>query len=196
MENVLPQTESDNFLKDIQVEDMPIRAYCSIEEQIQMIKKHFTGNGNSVLQADPTFNVGNYYITTTCFRNQDFKNRSNMNGALAHGPVLLHARCEIKDYQYFGEQISNELDAKVNFVGLDGEKALVEGLKRSESFSDSNILTCMKHSRENCVQKLSQCGVGKQMSNKITEDIYGWESDQPGGRTRYLGLMDAKYRRV
>ena len=96
-----------------------------------------------------------------------------MKGAWSMVPFCFMHAVRSKIISTLGEKISNELDAKVNLVGLDGEKSTSRGSKESERFSDSNTLTCMKHSRENCVQKLSQLGVGKQDVKKDHRRNYG-----------------------
>lgn len=165
------------------------RVVCATEQQISDLRDNCTGGDASVLQIDPTFCLGQFYLTCTTFRHKKFINASNNLPALLPGPCMLHATREITDYEHFGRHISRLLgDKTVAFVGTDGEKALISGLHRTESFSNSLWLLCMNHAKDNCLRKMTELGITKELQHKIVRDIYGYEDSG----IRHQGLVDSE----
>lgn len=169
------------------------KAFCATDQQLRDLERHCTRQDPVVLQIDPTFSVGNFYLTCTTFRSKQFYNKTNGKSVLMAGPYMIHAtKCEA-DYEFFARHISEAIKhKKVLACGSDGEKALQNGFRKAESFKDSMWLLCMIHAKENCKRKLDELGVNGKAQNEILKQIYGSEVETHEGRIRTLGLVDVE----
>lgn len=168
-------------------------AFCATDQQIHDLQRFCTGDDGALLQIDPTFSVGNFYLTCTTFRHPNFENSGNRKEVLMPGPYFLHATRKEEDYEYFGRTLSNAIKNKlVTCVGTDGEKALKNGLQKCHSFKVSTWVICMLHAKENCQRKMSELGISQDACQKILGQIYGTELNKPEGRMRRRGLVDAE----
>lgn len=175
------------FVKSFELAGEHPRAYCATQQQIKDLISNCTGEDASISQLDPTFNVGDFYITTTCYRNKRFVKKSDNKNILMPGPYFLHARRETEDYEYFSQHLSSDLNGKtISFAGTDGEKALIQGLRRGRSFTDTVWLQCMLHAKENCERQLKKLNCTDKEIRKILTSIYGKED----AGVRYAGLVD------
>jgi hypothetical protein len=184
-----------DFVKSVELnEGGHPRAFLASDQQIADIARYCTGKNGSLLQIDPTFKLGQFYLTCTAYRHPKFENKSNGMKCLMPGPFVLHATREISDYEYFGRHLSNTLKGKsITLCGSDGEKAIYTGLKRTESFRETDWLICMIHARENCMKKLKDLCLDEPTCKTILKDIYGMECNNGNkARTRILGMVDSK----
>ncbi len=118
-----------------------------------------------------------------------FVNKSNRKHVLMPGPMLLHNKVDCSAYTYFGRQVSDHIhENPIQHLGTDAEKALIKGLKKGESFKESNQLICMIHSKTNCETKLTKCGVQEKNRRKILRSIYCEDK----GEKRYEALVDTE----
>ena len=173
------------------------RAFCSTQQQLHDVEKYCTGENGALLQIDPTFSIGSFYLTCTTFRHPKFENADNDKEVLMPGPYMMHASRTEEDYEYLARHMSNALKNKtIRSCGTDGEKAIMNGFRKCQSFRESTWLICMIHARENCQRKMTEIGIGNKTMQKISRHIYGIEKDTRDGRQRRLGLVDAESEQV
>jgi len=167
------------------------RAFCATDQQLQDLQRNCTGLDASILQIDPTFSLGSFYVTCTSYRSKQFENAKNEKKTLMPGPYMLHGTRSEEDYEFFARHISTGIKHKaVVACGSDGEKAIRSGFRRVESFKESIWLVCMLHAKDNCKRKLEELGVKTETKSRILRDIYGCEKQQEGARIRQGGMVD------
>ena len=83
---------------------------------------------HSVLSVDPTFELGNFYITPIGFLHPLFKNRDSNTHPLFIGPMLIHKRLQFFPYHYFALQLISLIPnlRSVRAFGTDGERTLYD----------------------------------------------------------------------
>ena len=129
--------------------------FCNDKQAADL--KQFCCNRKSILNIDPTFGLGNFYLTATSYRTPMFANKDTEREVFMPGPMMLHTKKDTETYEYFGKQISIAVNnRKVSFFGTNGETALVNGLKASNSFRDTSHVLCMIHQKNNCRHKYEQ----------------------------------------
>lgn len=164
------------------------RAFCATGQQLQDVEKHCTGPNGSLLQIDPTFKLGPFYLTCTTFRHPYFVTKEGKH-VLMPGPYMIHATRETLDYEFFGRHLSNGIhDKTITLYGSDGEKALAAGLAKTEGFANSKHLLCMLHAKDNVKKKLNELHLSTSVQQKITKHIFG----QDAKGVRHTGIVDAE----
>lgn len=104
---------------------------------------------------------------------------------------MIHAYRTEDEYEFLARNISAAIKHKtIRACVSDGEKAIQKGFRRAQCFKDCIWLVCMIHARDNCKRKLEEIGVEAGTSNRILSDIYGFEVECEGVRTRKGGLVD------
>ena len=77
------------------------RASCATEQQrLCDLRRCCTGPDAVVLEVDPAFSVGDFYLTCTTYRSKEFANKKNGKNALMPGRYMLHATKTEGDYEY------------------------------------------------------------------------------------------------
>ena len=110
------------------------------------------------------------------------------------GPYLIHSTRNKEDYEYFGRHLTHSLKGKIiTMCGTDGEKALMVGLKMTNSFKETDWLICMLHAKDNCKRKMKEIGLSDKSITSILSDIYGSEFNTlKGKRHRINGIIDSQ----
>eukprot|EP00794_Sanderia_malayensis_P006694 gene6694-biopygen5473 len=128
----------------------------------------------TVLSIDTTFNVANYHLTQTVYRNLAFLKREDGRHPWFPGPVMAHRNKEMHDYSYFwqackrGEKELQYLRA----LGTDEDEAMIKGMLRETSAHTINLLGA-EHVRKNVKRKLQQLNFPEKACTRIINDIFG-----------------------
>ena len=99
----------------------------------------------SIFSIDSTFNVGNYYVTTTCYENLKIdhaEGRYRGKHHLEFGPVFVHTHTDTNNYVSFFsllQQMNPNLKS-IRAIGSDGDEALQNAIEIC--FQDSIKLLC------------------------------------------------------
>lgn len=180
-----------NLVYDMKTENSIIRkiihtsdSCCVIvasEEQLRMLEKSVCVDG-SVLQIDPTFNLGNYEVTAMSFPDTLLEKVADGKNPLYLGPVMLHTRKDIRSYAEFYREICSlvpKLPTTPISLGTDGEQALISA---AESVMNIKVhLRCFRHVKLN-LQSLTP-GI-----DKYWKTILGYYS-----RGQYVeGIVDSR----
>ena len=80
----------------------------------------------SVLGVDPTFNLGEFYVTVTTYENLMLTNQKTGKHPVFIGPMLVQQRRTYENYFYFASELlkHQKLLSLINAVGTDGEEQL------------------------------------------------------------------------
>ncbi|XP_062571088.1 uncharacterized protein LOC134233111 [Saccostrea cucullata] len=185
---IIKMSVEGNFARSFEMkENGHARCFLATDQQLLDVKK-FCCNSDSILGIDPTFDLGGFYLTCTTYRHPMFVIRDSGRHPLLLGPCMMHLKRETSDYEYFGKTLSGYIkDDVVNVWGSDGEKALINGLQKSNAFQGIHLI-CEIHARENCERKLKSLNFKETHINLFLNEIYG----QQHGNKRIGGLIDCE----
>ena len=160
------------FVNELET-DPEVLVFIATRDQLRDMERCCTDPTHfCVVGVDATFNVGNFYLTMTSYRNLKLETKDGHHPVLL-GPVLIHQR---KLYQSYYELPAKMIKynrnlQKILAFGTDGEKALSDAFTTVLPFATH--LLCDIHLRDNCKSKLSQLNIPTQTSNQFLEDIFG-----------------------
>ena len=151
-----------------------LKCVLAFDWQLQEIEKFCTNPQNfTIFSADPTFNLGNFNLTVTTYRNLKVVTRREGHHPIMIGPLLLSQTKSLETYHYFfGKLIGlNKNLRNVLAIGTDGEEALIEGMKNNMNYAIH--LWCFGHFRDNCKTKLKQSNVPEAVQKTFLQEIFG-----------------------
>ena len=136
---------------------------------------------------DPTFNLGDFYVTVTTYENIMLKSRRTGRHPVFIGPMFVHQRHTYETYFHFASEILKHRKGlgTLNAIGTDGEEQLSNAF--GTVFSGAVKLLCVVHKRDNIRAKLRQLAVPEHLSKDILDSIFGYQL----GDTFFKGLLDA-----
>ena len=159
------------------------------DEQLRQLVLNCIRQDNfGVMHVDPTFNLGELFVTPIVFPLVNYMHRKSKGGCPTFiGPVLLHHQMQHSTYSYFLNHIISLMPEikNVRAVGTDGELALCNALK--ESIPGAINLRCLKHIKDAIERKLNKLKFSSQSIRVIIADNFGSVTDG----IRELGLSDA-----
>ena len=177
--SLLELAKEDKAVHNLQWTPSPRVVIC-LEDQIKDIVKDCCSPGStSILSIDTTFNVGNFYLTSTTFQSSKLLNKKTGKSANLPGPAMLHASKTGNDYLYFIHTLlecNYELE-RINFVGGDRDKAQSSFLK---PLKGCTFLPCKKHVEDDIVRKIADLGLTS-VRKEILEDIFGNDFNKEKG---------------
>lgn len=188
--------------EDLGSDDVFIRA-CDIhpsifivlatKRQLQQITQFCTNPVEfSIFGVDPTFNIfdTNLSLTVTTYKNLRLEHKETGKPPVFIGPLLIHQRKDWQTYSNFANKLTTEsIDLEgILACGTDGEKALVQGLKRN--FRYAIMLRCFIHFKDNIRRELTRRGIAPGEKAGFIEEIFG----KVVGDTKHCGLVDAEDR--
>ena len=129
--------KEDEHLKDVGLEQQfnDIERFCACEDQ----------SSGSVLGIDPTFNLGDFYVSPFTYEHKLLKNGKH---PAFIGPTFIHQDRKRNTYFYFASQLKTlrpGLDG-LNAIGTDCEEALSSAFK--SIFPSSVHLLCQIHKQD------------------------------------------------
>ena len=141
---------------------------------------------NAILGIDPTFNLGDFYVTCTVYRHSGMNNKEGKL-CLFHGPMFIHQRKLYETYHQFASGLSR-LQPSLKMLkafGTDGEQALYSAFH--SVFPDADHLRCTVHMKRNIKEKLKSMAIPSNVSKEFVREIFGYVE----GTTMHCGLIDA-----
>ena len=147
-------------LKEVCVSKYPSDACIIVEQEV----------GGVLI--DPTFDLGNFYVTPICFLHPMFINRDTGRNPLFIGPILIHKVMNFQAYHFFASQLVNLCPdfASLKCFGTDGEKALYQAF--SSVFPQAIHLRCFNHFKANIKDKLKDLHFEQHSLHSIIADIW------------------------
>ena len=183
----LAQGTQEAFVRDVKAAPDP-QSILFFDWQLEDMERFLTQNKNfGILTADPTYNLGQFYVTPTTFPHLMLEDTCSKKHPLILGPVLVHQRMDFATFNYFGSSLVgfNKCLRNIRAFGTDGQEALIEAF--SHSFPSALQLRCFIHFKKNILEKLAQYGISGQIADEFVADIFGKRS----GSTYYEGLVDS-----
>ena len=148
-------TDDKAFVRCVSLAPEPVVILCT-DFQINELKRCcIRSNNASVVSVDPTFELGNFYVTPICFLHPMFISRDTGRNPLFIGPILIHKRMTFQAYHFFASQLVNLCPdiAPLKCFGTDGEKALFQAFM--SVFPQAIHLRCFNHFKANVAEGAS-----------------------------------------
>ena len=178
----------ERFVQDVTCAPEPMAVLATDQQLFDMERFCCHPFKFSVLGIDPTFNLGEFSVTPIVYRHLLLEDSKSHNNPLVLGPLLIHHRKQFRTYNYFLSTIVG-LQPRLSYVqavGTDGEKALVEAIRKS--FPHASQLRCFRHLQQNVETYLRDKQFPQSAINEYTQEIFGFvDSDN----TVHEGLVDS-----
>ena len=161
----------------------PRVVFCTDEQLDEIVKECCSAKSQSILAIDTTYNVGDFYVTSTSYQSSKFIHSRTGKLAVLPGPAMLHVRRSGKDLKYLIYTLLEQNDQLecIAILGGDRDKAqrgFLMPLKRC------TFLPCKKHVAHDIARKLVELEM-KDEKEQILTGIFGCE------KTRQKGLIDS-----
>lgn len=187
LECKLAQGSVDAYIRDVKAAPNPqciLFFDWQIKEMIKFLTNPFCFG---VFNVDTTFNLGQFYVTTTSYPHYMLESIRTTKPPHIIGPVLVHQKVDFSSFNYFaGTLVSQDRRLRnIMAFGTDGDKALIEAF--GHNFAHAIQLRCFIHSRKNIHEKLRSLGIDAPVANDFLADIYGRQV----GTVKEEGLVDS-----
>jgi len=176
--HLISQVKEDSFVHDLTIDSNSIQYVLISEKQLNDMNNCCTHPFTfSVLSLDSTYDVGNYFVTNTCFENlkvvhADGKYRGRH--PLEMGPTFVHTNKDTHAFVgFFSSILRMKPDLKtIQAIGSDGDEAIMNA--SLICFQDSLKVLCSNHKKENIERKLKgDYRAREAASNHLLSDIFG-----------------------
>ena len=186
LECKLAQGKSDAFIRDVKAAPEPM-AVCYADWQINDLERFCTNPDEfSILTVDTTFNLGDFYVTPTCYKHLLLEDIRSGDSPLIPGPILVHQQMKFASFNYFASTLidGNKKLRHIQAFGTDGDANLSEAF--SHNFPYAHSLRCFIHFERNLQEKLRELGIPAKVANEFVCDVMGNRQ----GSTYEAGLVD------
>ena len=100
--------EERGFLKEVQIGSTPCAILASKQQLDNIIVTYCCQPTQfSVFGVDATFELGDFYVTLTLYKNTSLRNFRTNNPPIFLGPAFIHMERRIQGYQSFFQAFSN-----------------------------------------------------------------------------------------
>ena len=177
---------SQAYVRSVEAAPEPM-CILATDQQLADLVRFSTSDPFCVLNVDPTFNLGPFYVTPITYQNLLVETNKG-NHAIVLGPVLIHKMKTFRPFHYFASTLIrlNPQVAKLKAFGTDGEPELIKAF--SVAFPGAVHLRCVNHMRQNVKDKLHALNIPRSIWKDFLDDIFG---SQIGSHFE-MGLIDAE----
>ena len=177
---------SDAFIRMVAAAPEPMCVLATDQQVCDMARFCTNSNKFCVMTADPTFNLGPFYVTPLSYRHL-LENECHQPPVLL-GPILIH---QTKTFHAFHFLFSSLLGLKPDLIklcafGTDGEQELIKAMKLA--YPSALHLRCVNHLRSNVKDKLKSLGISAHVQKEFLADIFGIDV----GGSRSVALADVE----
>lgn len=99
--SLLTMAKTDPTVRNLQWTPSPRVILCDNEQIKDIIEECCKLNSATIVSIDTTFNIGDFYVTSTTYQSSKFSNADTRKRANLPGPAMLHAKKGKRDYQVF-----------------------------------------------------------------------------------------------
>jgi len=190
--HLLSQVKESSFVHDLTIDGTSVQYVLTSDKQLKDLELFCTQPIKcSVFSIDSTYNVGNFYVTNTCFQN--FKivhadGRYRGRHPYEIGPTFIHTEKGTNNFVCFFSSLLRTIPnlRTIQAIGSDGDGAIMNA--SFVSFQDAQKLLCSSHKKDNIQRKLKNDFRARVVaSNHIIADIFGKDS----GSIYEKGLIDS-----
>ena len=157
----------------------PRVVFATDQQLAEIVEECCAPGSRSILSIDTTYNVGDFYVTSTTYQSSKFIQTRTGKAAVLPGPAMLHVRKSEKDFKYFAHTLleHNDKIKRIAFVGGDRDKAQQGFLS---PLRGCTFLPCKKHVEDDITRKLANLGLND-MKMEVLKDIFGSEKEREKG---------------
>ena len=136
------------------------------------VKRFTTTEGGTALCIDTTFDVGDFYLTTTTFKEIPLLMNKDQGIPTFIGPSMIHYSKDTNTYAHLLFELRKmiRVDEDILFIGSDDDKALSAAI--SLCFEGTRHLLCARHVQENIERYLQNKGHPMNFRTAIINDIF------------------------
>ena len=143
----------DNFVKEVRSAPEAVAVFGT-DTQFNDVMRFCAApmqSQASILCVDLTFNLGDFYVTTTSYKNPMLLNKQGKH-PIHIGPMQLQHRKLKQSYQYFGSALKrfNPKISELKIYGTDNEKNLTDAF--AVEFPIATNLQCFRHFKK-CIER-------------------------------------------
>ena len=175
-----------NFVRNVHFDDS-VMSLVGFDQQFADLERFCACDdpvNSSILRIDPTFNLGDFYVTPIVYENKLLRNSVSGNHPTFIGPTLIHQDRKYESYYYFASQIKKNA-SWYGWISSFGHRW--GGGTFLAVFPRAIHLLCSIHKRDNIMQKLRDFNVKECGIKQILSDVFGTGSDD----TLFPGLVDS-----
>ena len=179
-------SNNEPFVRCVQAAPEPMCILATNRQLDEMVRNCTDPSHFVSLGVDPTFKLGEFYVTPIVFPLRMLVTKPNGNSPIYLGPMLVHQTQQFSAYNFFASQLvglRKEL-SNIRAIGTDGEAPLYDAF--SGTFSNAINLRCFSHFKKNIKDKLRSLGFPDSILKEIIKDIFGTKTNDE----RHLGLVD------
>ena len=182
-------SESD-FVRSVCFDGDSVMSVVGLQQQFDDIERFCASDqrgSNSVLGIDPTFQLGDFFVTPTTYEHKLLINRKTGKHPVLLGPLLIHQNRKYGTYHYFASQLLKMKPGlkSLRSFGTDGEEALFKAFH--SVFPSAVHVLCEIHKRDNITTKLRSMKACSSTIKQILGDIFG----STNGDVQFGGLVDS-----
>ena len=176
--------QGGGFLREVLISSTPC-AVLAFDKQLDNIVTFCCQSSCfSVFGVDATFELGDFYVTLTTYRNLFLTSAYASKPPVLLGPAFIHMERQSDKYHSFFASLL-KLQPQISALkayGTDGEKPLVNALETC--FPGAIGLRCFIHKRKNIEEHLK--GTSAVVKRELLSDIFGTQE----GEVFSTGLVD------
>lgn len=147
-----------NICRMVQLHPEPV-VVLATDQQLVDLERFSCIDGVPPITVDPTFNLGDFYVTPITYRNLLLKSkRAANNFSCFCGPILIHfhkTRAAYDELFRCIKSLSGNI-SKLYAYGTDGELELIKSLQMA--FPGARQLRCYRHIEQNALSNLKSSG--------------------------------------
>ena len=187
LECKLAQGKGELFVQDVKAAPEPQSVLFHDWQADDLVRFCTNSHHFSVLTADTTFNLGEFFVTPMTYHHLLLENVHTGRHPIMVGPMLVHQRMQFSTFNYFANTLISHNKSLRNVLafGTDGDKNLADALGHNFPFAVQ--LRCFLHFKKNIQQKLRDLAIPNHVSEKLLDDIFGKQE----GNVKIEGLVDS-----
>ena len=122
---LLGHARQDAAIRNMQWTPNPRVVFATDQQLAEIVEEYCTRGSRSILSIDTTYNVGDFYVTSTTYQSSKFIQSRTGKAAVLPGPAMLHVHTSEKEFKYFAQTLleHNAKIKRIAFVGGDKDKA-------------------------------------------------------------------------
>ena len=184
--------EKSGFIRDVSMGRDSLCIALASDVQLAEMEKFCTEEVMfTVMQIDPTFNLGPYECTPVSYQNLLLERKSTGKPPVFVGPVVIHYKKDERSYRDFLNKLKSLRPGlqEIASFGTDGEMALVNALQSCFPKGAEKPLRCFRHFRQNAEAMLSKVGIRGATAKQYLWEIFGKVSSDGCCET---GILDSE----
>ncbi|CAC5364286.1 unnamed protein product [Mytilus coruscus] len=194
--HLVAQIRESTFVHELAADGESLQYVLASEKQLMDLDTFCTHQLHfSVFSVDSTFNIGNYYVTNTCFENLRVVHASGKykgRHPLEMGPTFVHTHRDENSYLRFFSALDRMIPNfryQMQAIGSDGDEATMNAIAVSFTSESFVNLLCVSHKKENIEYKLKEMKSATPAIRHIVSDIFGTNVDS---MLYQKGLIDSE----